>query len=125
MAVKQTVWIGDDNTFILQVMSIAIDGTESFVNFSGVYSVLLTLFNAVSGVSETEYINLTVGQVVDVSLGSGQIRLMLGQIPTLVVGEYQLRLRYKTSAGDTAPTQIVHESDAAMKVTVKVVSPTA
>ncbi len=61
--------------------------------------------------------------MVDTSLGSGQVRLKLGGISGLTAGEYQLRLRYKTSSGDTAPTQIAHEGDSAMKVTIKVVAP--
>lgn len=123
MAVKKTVWIGDDNKFVLGISSIDIAGVEAPVDLSSIYSMLLLLQG--SALPETEYTSLGVGQVVDTSLGAGQIRLMLGQIAGLTAGEYQLRLRYKTSAGDAAPTQIVHESDAPMKVTIKAVLPAA
>ncbi len=120
-AIKKTAFIGDDNRFVLTFSSVDADGAETLMDFAGVYSMLLTLVG--SGIAEAEYTTLTDGQVVDTSLGSGKVRLMLGGIVGLTAGEWPLRLRYKTSAGDTAPTQIVHEADANMKVTVKVVSP--
>lgn len=120
-AIKKTAFIGDDNTFVLTFSSVDAAGAETLMDFSGVYSMLLTLVG--SGVAEFEYTSLIAGQVVDTSLGGGKVRLKLGGIVGLAAGEYPLRLRYKTSAGDTAPTQIVHEGDASMKVTVKVVTP--
>lgn len=122
MAVKRTVWIGDDNQFVLAFTSTDSDGVETAMDFATIYSMLLTL-SGTGGVAETEYTTLSAGQVVDTSLGAGKVRLKLGGIVGLAVGEYQLRLRFKTSVGDTAPTQIVHESDNAMKVTIKVVVP--
>lgn len=121
MAIKKTAFIGDDNVFVLTFSSVDDAGVETLMDFAGIYSVLLTLVG--STIAETEYTSLIAGQVVDTSLGSGRIRLKLGAIAGLPAGEYPLRLRYKTSAGDTAPTQITHEGDSAMKVTIKVVSP--
>ena len=120
-AIKKTVFIGDDNTFILTFSSVDAAGTETVMDLSGIHSVLLTLVG--STIAEAEYTSLIAGQVVDTSLGSGRIRLKLGGIVGLAAGAYPLRLRYKTSAGDTAPTQIAHEADSNMKVTVTVVAP--
>lgn len=121
MAIKKTVWIGADNTFVLTFADVDAAGVETLRDFAGTYSILLTL--AGSAIAEQEYTTLTAGNVLDISESSGQLRCKLGGIAGLVAGEYQLRLRTKTSAGDTAPTQIAHESDNAMKVTVKVVVP--
>lgn len=121
MAIKKPVWIGDDNTFVLTFTDVDAAGVETAHDFAGTYSILLTL--AGSGIAEQEYTALTAGNVLDTSLGSGQLRLKLGGIGGLAAGEYALRLRKKTSVGDTAPTQLAHESDNAMKVTIKVVSP--
>ena len=118
---KQLVWIGDDNTFSLTATDVNDDGVETPHPFTGIYSMLLTLVG--SGIAEFEYTSLIAGQVVDMSLGSGKMRLKLGTIAGLTPGEYPLRLRYKTSAGDGNPTQIVHEDEARKKVIVKVVQP--
>lgn len=122
MAIKRTVFIGDDNRFTLVFSDVDVDGVEAPKDLSGAYSYLLTL--AGSGIAEAEYTSLGAGQVVDNTGGvTGEVSLMLGGIVGLVAGEYPLRLRYKTSAGDTAPTQLTHEGDSGMKVTVKVVAP--
>lgn len=121
MAIKKTAFIGADNRFVLTFSDVAADGSEAVHSLAGIYSMLLTLEG--SGIAEEEYTSLGDGSVVDTSLGSGQVRLKLGGIAGLTAGTYSLRLRYKTSAGDTAPTQIAHEGDNAMKVTIKVVAP--
>lgn len=121
MAVKKTVWIGDDNTFVLTFTDVDAAGVETLRDFAGTYSILLTL--AGSGIAEQEYTTLTAGNVIDKSMGAGQLRLRLGGIGGLAAGEYALRLREKTSVGDTAPTQLAHEADNSMKVTVRVVLP--
>jgi hypothetical protein len=121
MAIKKTVFIGDDNTFVLTFSDVDAAGVETLHDFTGTYSMLLTLVG--SGIAETEYASLVAGQVIDISLGSGRVRFKLGGITGLAAGEYPMRVRYKTSSGDTAPTQIVHEADSSMKVTIKVAAP--
>ncbi len=106
MPLRKQVYIDRDNTFDLEFTSVNVSGTESLVSFSGIYSVLVEL---VGGPAETEVTTLTAGNIADTSPGSGVIRLALGKIPGLTAGTYKLRLAYKTSVGDTNPTQLVHE----------------
>lgn len=107
MAIRKVAYVGRDNTFDLEFSSTDVDGAETLVSFSGIYSVLVEL---VGGPAETEVTTLTAGNIADTSPGSGVVRLALGLIPAVVAGTYMLRLAYKTTIGDTAPTQLVHEN---------------
>ena len=109
MALRKVAYVGRDNTFDLEFSSVDVDGAETLVSFSGIYSVLVELVN---GPAETEVTTLTAGNIADTSPGSGIIRLALGKIPGLTAGTYMLRLAYKTTVGDTEPTQLVHERGA-------------
>lgn len=106
MAIRKVAYVGRDNTFDLEFSSVDVDGVESLVSFSGIYSVLVELVN---GPAETEVTTLTAGNIADTSPGSGIVRLALGKIPGLTAGTYMLRLAYKTASDDSAPTQLVHE----------------
>lgn len=106
MAIRKVAYVGRDNTFDLEFSSVNVDGVESLVNLSGIYSMLVELVN---GPAESEITTLTAGNVADTSPGSGVVRLALGKIVGLTAGTYMLRLAYKTASDDSAPTQLVHE----------------
>lgn len=108
MAIRETVYIGRDNEIRLLLSSVDSAEASTPINFSATYSMLLEMVG--SGIAEQEYTTLTAGSVVDVSEGSGVVVLRLGPIAGLVPGNYKLRLASKTGAGDTAPTQLIHES---------------
>ncbi len=107
MAIRKTVYIGRDNQITLNITSVDEDGVATGIDFSTTYSMLLELVG--SGIAEYEYTTLTAGNIVDVSQGSGDVVLRLGTIASLAAGSYKLRLASKASAGDTAPTQLIHE----------------
>lgn len=110
-AIDKVVYIGRDNPIDLEFSVVSVADVATLRDFTGAYSVLLTFVGvgATVTVDEIEYTALTAGEVADISLGSGILRLRLGLIPTLIAGTYRLRAAYKTLVGDTGPTQLVHE----------------
>lgn len=108
-AITKTVYLGKDNTFDLAFSSLSTAGVETVLNFAGVYSMTVDLVQNGSVITTQTYTTLTAGSPVDTSPGSGVVRLSLGQMAGLAVGRYYLRLSYKTSSGDTYPTQLTHE----------------
>ena len=107
MAFRKTVYLGRDNVIALECTSVDQDDASTAIDFSAIYSMLVELVG--SGIAEAEYTTLTAGNTVDTSAGSGIVKLRLGSISSLAAGSYKLRLAYKTTVGDTAPTQLVHE----------------
>lgn len=121
MAIRKVVYVGRDNTFDLEFSSVNVDGVESLVSFAGIYSVLIKLVGT-GAPAEQEITTLTAGNIADTSPGSGILRLSPGRLTGLVAGTYFLRLAYKTTVGDTNPTQLTHESGPNV-VVIQAVSP--
>ena len=121
MALTQTVYIGRDNTFDLEFSSVSVNGVSSLASFTGIYSVTISLVAGATTFTET-VTSLIAGSAADITPGSGVIRFALGNIAGLTAGTYNLRVSYKTSIGDTSPTQLVHEQGP-NPVIIRVVTP--
>lgn len=110
-AIDKVVYVGRDNPIDLEFSVVSVADVATLRNFTGAYSVTLSFVGvgATATIAAVEYTALTAGNVADISLGSGVLRLRLGLIPALIAGTYRLRAAYKTDVSDTGLTQLVHE----------------